>query len=319
MPMLIESVTPEEYDQVFPAGVQHIYNSAAFATLNSGKCGGVRYVLFRDSKVRFGLILGERDGVLHSPFSAPFGGFSYNSAQTVEALDEAVELLRGYSRSQGMAVEIVLPPDFYSPSILPKVNSALLRGGTLLYADINHHCMLDGLEGDAWIDTVMERLGAKARPRLRKALMEPFAIHRLDSCSQADIARAYAVIAANRADKGYPLRMSLDDVVRTVSSGVVDAEFMVMTYDGIDVAAAMVYHSAPGIMQVIYWGDAPGYGDKHVMHRFAPEVMHMCASMGASVLDIGPSSENGIPSFGLCSFKESIGCLPTLKPRYRIE
>lgn len=69
--MLIESVTPEEYDQIFPAGVQHIYNSAAFATLNSGKCGSVRYVLFRDSKVRFGLILGERDGVLHSLFQLP--------------------------------------------------------------------------------------------------------------------------------------------------------------------------------------------------------------------------------------------------------
>lgn len=86
--------------------------------------------------------------------------------------------------------------------MLPKINSALLRGGTLRYADINHHCMLDGLEGDGWIDTVMERLGAKARPRLRKALLEPFAIHRLDPGSQADVARAYAVIAANRAERG---------------------------------------------------------------------------------------------------------------------
>ena len=32
------------------------------------------------------------------------------------------------------------------------------------------------------------------------------------------------------------------------------------------------------------------------------------------VLDIGPSSSDGIPSPGLCNFKDSIGCIVTPKP-----
>ncbi len=91
-----------------------------------------------------------------------------------------------------------------------------------------------------------------------------------------------------------------------------------MTHEGADVAAAVVYNVAPEIMQVIYWGDCPGYERLHPMHRFAPELMHVCGAAGARILDIGPSSEDGIPSPGLCSFKESVDCLPTLKPRFRL-
>ena len=36
-------------------------------------------------------------------------------------------------------------------------------------------------------------------------------------------------------------------------------------------------------------------------------------SKGLKILDIGPSTENGIPNYGLCEFKENIGCTASLK------
>ena len=36
------------------------------------------------------------------------------------------------------------------------------------------------------------------------------------------------------------------------------------------------------------------------------------------ILDIGPSTENGIPNYGLCEFKESIGCSVTMKYSFEL-
>lgn len=40
---------------------------------------------------------------------------------------------------------------------------------------------------------------------------------------------------------------------------------------------------------------------------------------GVRILDIGISTENGIPNFGLCEFKESIGCSVSLKYCFELE
>ena len=39
---------------------------------------------------------------------------------------------------------------------------------------------------------------------------------------------------------------------------------------------------------------------------------------GLRILDIGPSTENGTPNYGLCEFKENIGCSVTLKYSFEL-
>lgn len=317
MTMTVERVEPGEFAKAFPKGSSHVFNTAEFAELNRGKCAQVHYLLFSDSKVRMGIVLGERDDALLSPFSAPFGGFCYTKDQLIEVVDGAVSALREYGRRMALPVEIFLPPEFYAPSMQPKVASSLLRHGTLMYAEYNHYRPLDGYASEQWREVAEGNMNMKARKKFRQSFDRGFEVALLDAGVPSDITRVYDVIAANRASKGYPLRMSREDVARTVP--LVGATLMVMSYEGADVAAALVYPVSDGIMQVVYWGDAPGFEELHPMYRFAPEVMHACASMDASVLDIGPSSERGVPSPGLCFFKESIGCLATLKPRFRLE
>lgn len=314
MPMTVQRVEAAAYAGIFDRPVPHIYNSVRFAQLNAHKCDEVYYLLLRDSKIRFGIIMGRRGDCLCSPFSAPFGGFSYNSVQSVESVDAAVSALAAYLRAQGLAGSITLPPEFYDPAMQPKFASALMRNGRLEYCDIDHYADITPYAGDDWLHVAETRFSAKARPRLRHSLGLPIQVEHFGSRDTAGIRRAYAVIAANRAHKGYPLRMSLDDILATAP--VTDARFTVMTHDGTDIAAAMLYPAAESIMQVIYWGDTPGHDEQHPMHRLAAEVMHRCAADGYRILDIGPSSESGHPSHGLCTFKESVSALPTLKPRF---
>ena len=155
-----------------------------------------------------------------------------------------------------------------------------------------------------------------ARKNYHAALSHGFEVEVLDGCSYADVERAYGVIRKNRDAHGYPLRMSLDEVVATAP--VVGARFMVMTWRGEDVAAAQVHCVAPGIGQVVYWGDAPGYVEMRPMNYFTMEVARHFRNEGMRILDIGPSSEEGVPSPGLCDFKESIGCMVSPKFRFRL-
>lgn len=305
--MNIRRVTPDEYRSLLDQDAAHVYNTVDFSELNRGKCDDLHYLVLGSPKVRLGIILGERGDRLLSPFSAPFGGFSSNRRQNVDIIDEGTALLAAYGRECGKRVEVTLPPDIYDEAT-PKVASSMMRAGTLAYADISYHYPL------SQVDDFEAHLSGNARNKWRNSLRHPFATEILSRDRADDIRRAYRVIQANRESHGYPLRMTLDDVIATAP--LVHAEFMVMTYEGADVAAAQIHRVTPDIGQVVYWGDAPGFAELLPMNRFTHDVLLHCRRMGMRHLDIGPSSEDGLPSYGLCEFKETLGCLPSLKYRF---
>ena len=309
--MEIQSVSPEIYEGLFPTP-SHIYNSGAFNELNRHKCDSVEYLVFKDSNgtVRFGIILGDTGEELKSPFSAPFGGFEERGIQRLNHYLEAAEALKLYAGSKGRRLTITLPPYIYNRhSHLNKQYGALLDAGfELVYSDYGHY-FPKGIFPD-----LMCRMNSAARNKLRNAMANGFGFECYDSGAVEAVKRVYGVIEKNRSYKHYQLHMSLDDVISTVS--LVRADFMILTLDDVDVAAAMVYHVTDNVVQVIYWGDLPGYSRFRPMNMLAYKLVEYYSESGKTI-DIGPSSSNGIPSLGLCDFKESVGCGLTLKPTFR--
>ncbi len=306
--MQIDIVRPEEYRQLFPHPL-HVFNSVDFTQLNRDKCTSVQYLCFSENKARIGLSMGERDGLFRSPFSAPFGGFDANQPDRIEYYEEAVNLLKGHLAAAGKPLKIVLPPTVYG-SYTAKMYNAFVRGGAqLLFSELNYAYELDRF---ADYESYLDR---SARKNFHNARQYPFEFLELGRTPE-NIARAYEVIRANRESKGYALQMSLESVLQT--AGVVLAEFFVMSLDGADVAAAMVYPVTEGINQVIYWGDAPGYTDCRAMNYFTFKVFEHYYKKGLKVLDIGPSSVEGIPNYGLCSFKENLGCTVSLRHVFQL-
>jgi len=306
--MQIDIVRPEEYRQLFPHPL-HVFNSVDFTQLNRDKCTSVQYLCFSENKARIGLSMGERDGLFRSPFSAPFGGFDANQPDRIEYYEEAVNLLKGHLAAAGKPLKIVLPPTVYG-SYTAKMYNAFVRGGAqLLFSELNYAYELDRF---ADYESYLDR---SARKNFHNARQYPFEFLELGRTPE-NIARAYEVIRANRESKGYALQMSLESVLQT--AGVVLAEFFVMSLDGADVAAAMVYPVTEGINQVIYWGDAPGYTDCRAMNYFTFKVFEHYYKKGLKVLDIGPSSVEGVPNYGLCSFKENLGCTVSLRHVFQL-
>lgn len=301
--MQLYEVTAEEYGQ---AGFfAHVYNTPEFSELNKGKTNGVHYLLIKDNKTRFSIVLGEKDGCLYSPFSAPYGGFNMKTPQRIAYMDEAVALLKDWGKGLGMKIKITLQPSVYDHTQLSKWSNVMFRNGRLTNIDLNYHFDLSRFPHyEDFIDR-------SARKNLHKAMNEDFIITHLDSSNNSDVARAYSVISINRKEHGYPLRMSLHNVTDTVK--IIDADFFVVSHNGIDVAAAQVFKVTDGVAQVIYWGDIKEYSNLRTMNFLSYKVFEYYHNKGFRILDIGPSTEDGIPNNGLCDFKEGIGCSVTQK------
>ena len=311
--MEVFSIGPEEYAAELDRYAPHVYNRVAFNLHNRSKADNVRFLVLADSKVRFGLIAGERDGRLLSPFSAPFGGLTWRGRQSVEHLFAASEALKRYASTTGKSISITLPPAIYSPSLVAGQTAAFGKVGRVNQPDLNYHVSLDFQPGNA----VSKLTGPSSRNSRKVAMRRP---HRLLIAGPADMEmarRVYEVIRANHEALNHPLRMSFEEVMATAP--ITGSHFLLMQQAGEDVAAAVINNSAPEIAQIIYWGDHPHARIHHPMNLFATEVMEWARTQGFRLMDIGPSSEHGVPSPGLCRFKESIGCELSLKHTIVIE
>lgn len=300
--MTIERVDARTYDSVIGPNLSHIFNSVSFNALNAAKCDDLHYLLFKDGKYRLGVILGQKDGVFQSPFSAPFGGFEAVRVDVqLQHIDAAIELLKEYvPKNGGHRIRFILPPLFYSQSVLSKsINSLYRNGFSLETADVNHVVDLD-----EWSPKSIKRQSNLKEMEFRV-------------CAGADEkALVYDVIRQNRAWRGYPLRMTWEQVTDTVK--IVDADFfLVSAPEGKEAASALVYHVAKGIVQVIYWGNLPGFDVYRPMHYLALCIFKYYKERGIRIVDIGPSSADSIPNYGLCDFKERIGCF--VHPKFSFE
>ena len=302
--MKITELSCKEFADIYRPN--HIFNSVPFAKLNSNKVEKVRFLSFDDSRHRLGIILGERDGILRSPFSAPFGGFVANAPIGLTRMEEAVDLLCAYAKDLNVRLAITLQPLVYNESQLSKWVNVMMRKLNVDYVDLNYHVDLSRIYD---YEKIIDR---SARNHLHQAQKKNLVMRCLDATRFQDVARGYDVIRRNRKERGFPLRMTLEQVWQTVSN-VIKADFFVLEHEGTDVAAAQVFHVTDDAVQIVYWGDIREFSALRPMNFLAFSLFHIYHDKGLRILDIGPSTEYGIPNYGLCEFKENIGCSATLK------
>jgi len=287
----------------------HKFNFGDFNLLNEDNCEKVFYLIFKDTKIRLGIILGVRNEVLLSPFSAPFGGFQFaNEDIGLNQIDAAIKALEEWSKENDFkGIKIVLPPLFYNNNFISKQQSALFRANfEQINLDVNYQFSTYKVDDD-----YMSKIWYNAKKNLKRSLKFDLTFEQLE---KKDYKIAYEVIAENRKQRGFPLRMSWELVEKTIS--VIEGDFFLLKKDNVPIASAIVFHVSEGIVQVIYWGDLPLYSECKTMNFLSHEIFKFYNSVGIKIVDIGPSTENSIPNHGLCEFKESIGCDLSLKASF---
>ncbi len=309
--MKIVETNPLEFDGLF-AQTSACFNTAAFAELNKSRCDELLYVLFMDKKVRLGLILARNGNQWISPFSAPFGGFVSKVHQpTLEHVEEAIDALESYLTEKNAAsFRMTLPPLFYHPNLITKIQHVCVAKGFVVTDwDLNYNFPTAYFKQDY----VHRHLSRNARRNWLTACEHDLQFKVLTG--EEGIRRAYSVIRDNRENKGYYLSMSEEHLLKT--STIVPTDAFVVTLDGEDVASAIVYHTTPDIVQVIYWGDLPESKPYKVMHFLAYHLFGYYQHVGIPMIDVGPAMINNKPNYGLCEFKESIGC--DIQPKLTLE
>lgn len=311
--MEIIEVNQEVYSKII-SKPYHVFGAGEFTLLNRDKAESVHYLLFKDKKYRFGITGGSKENSFLSPFSAPFGGLMYtNKDIKISLIDEALQTLYSWAKTNNLkSLQFVLPPNIYHESFLAKQSNSLLRNGfSLDNLDLNYSYSTDNFN-----DLYSKSIWRNARKNLRIALSNELSFCTCENSHEKRI--AYEVIKKNRLAKGFPLRMTWQQMLETIR--LIHADFF-LCHDktGNPIAAAIVFHTAKDIVQVIYWGDLLEFSHLKTMNYLGYKVFEHYKSHDIKIIDIGPSTEKSVPNHGLCEFKESIGCDITQKLIFKRE
>lgn len=307
--MEIREVDRKIYDESVKRFNEIFYNSSDFVELNRDKVDTIKYlVAYNGSSPKYAFSFGIKENMAKAPFSAPFSlPIVLKKATSIGHYDEVLKFLEEFLKNTGIkSVRFILPPIFYNVQELTVwINAFYKLKYKVINVDINHALNLKKAYSEKYIDN----LEYNARRNLKIAFKSNLEL--FPCLDELDIKEAYDVIADNRASKGYPLRMTYKQVSDTIK--IVKHDVFLVKSEGKGIAAALVYKVTLKIAQVIYWGDRPGFGNLKPINFLSYQLIQHYGQKGYEWLDIGPSTEDSVPNYGLCDFKESIGCERGLK------
>ncbi len=300
--MEIIEVEAKEFENVI-LDSYHVFGQGYFAELNKEKAESVHWLLFKDGKYKLGITIGVRDKSLFSPFSAPFGGFIFlRDDIKINFIDDAILALLVWAKKHNFkSINFTLPSDIYHPSFIAKQANCLFRNGFVIKkVDLNYSFDLKNFN-----DNYTQNIWYNARKNLKKAFKNE--LYFVKSTTFEEKKTAYEVIQKNRQIRGFPLRLTWREMEAT--SAIIPTDFfLVLNAVKSPMAAAIIFHISAKIVQVVYWGDIPEFNNLKTMNFLSYKVFEYYKNSVVEIVDIGPSTENSAPNYGLCEFKESIGC-----------
>lgn len=301
---MIINVSPEKFNYFFPNDPHH-FISEAFAVLNQHKVDHIVRLVENTDRVAMGLIAGVKDNVLVAPFSAPFGGFHFKHDSVYSsAIDGFIQNLLNYCRAEHIIqIKLILPPNLYCQSFNAKVANSLIR----------HGFEMNTPEITNWVN--LEQFDSvythnASRTYYNQSVKNNLEFHLTDIHSEKEA--IYNLIVENRARMGRPIYMTFNDILETAKHFPTDF-FKVINPEGHFVAAAIFYRAHPTISFAVFWGDSQEGRPLRAMDFLIFQLWSYYKKAGYKYIDLGVSTESGVPNEGLLRFKETHECVSSLR------
>lgn len=301
--MLID-VGAKVYNQKFPDS-PHPYISGPFIGLVKRKVDRIVWLIEDQEKVSIGLVAGIKGKEMISPISSPFGGFHFRHDNIlIREIDGFISQLISYAISQNLImVKLCLPPAIYHHSFNTKMINTLQRNGFALnVVEINNWVDLQKFTG--------EFSCKNSRRNYKKSLQYNLSFHEVSETKEMET--VYDVICQNRKRFGRPSNMTFNDFIEVSKLWPVDF-FQVRDSEGETVAGAIFYRGHRQIVQGIMWGDNEHGRGLRAMDFCSCKLWNHYKKMGFDFIDLGISTESGIPNNGLIRFKEDCDCISGLR------
>jgi hypothetical protein len=304
--MLIEADC-KTYSIHFPLNINP-FISFAFIDLNKSKVERIVHLIDNGDKIFMGLTAGIKDGIIKSPFSAPFGGFHFkNNNIYISEIEFFLKSLQQFIINQHLkGIELVLPPNIYHEAFNAKVINTLLRVGFQeSVPEITNWVNLNQITN--------EYTQKNSREYYRQALRNNLSFHNTDEFK--DKKEIYSLINENRSKFDRPIYMTLNDILDTSKLWPIDF-FKVVNYHNTLVASAIMYRCHPTICYATFWGDNENGRPLRAMDFLALQLWNYYKKLGYSYIDLGISTEQGNPNEGLLRFKESHDATSSLRYKF---
>ena len=243
-----------------------------------------------------------------SPCRGTFGGLAFDKNVSLDTLQHFWASIDNDLTARGATyLEILLPPASHGAEQFAKSYYVLQSNGfTSEIVDLNYSRIVD--------DTLFaSMISAGNRKRLRKCVREGLYANAVPVSRLPDL---YALLAANRARRGFPMTMSLT-AIQQMTEVFPDKIFLyaVSTTEGALAAAAVCVQITEEILYVFYWGDAEGYQTQSPVVLLAEAIYADCQKRGIRILDAGTSTSGVQPNLGLMAFKVGLGFSESIKVR----
>ena len=301
--MLVEA-SPKAYHILFQQN-PHPYLSQSFIKLNEIKADRIVWLIEAETKSSMGLIAGIKNDTLLSPFSAPFGGFHFRKDnQYVGEIETFIKKLLNYIDYNNIKqIEITLPPDIYHQSFNSKVINIMLRlGFEINIPDITNYINLIKFSG-----TFSNR---GARKYYKQGIRNDLKFTVLQN--EQEQKKGFEIIQQNREKFSRPMYMNFNDMVAISKLWPVD---FFGVYDKLNnlISSGIFYRGHERIIQGIFWGDCDSGRPLRAIDFMSLNIWNFYKNLNYEAIDLGISTENGIPNEGLLRFKESHDCSSSLR------
>ena len=306
----VKRVSPEDYEHLVPDR-RVFFNEPRFTELNREKVDDVYYlILMRGESARFGIIAGRIHDEFRTPFSAPYSyPVSIIEESKQETIDAALYTFISYAEAEGIRlIRFILPPLFYDSHLLNGWISSFYRQGfDFSGIDLNYSLDLDKLNVNEEI--YWQFMTQRGRKALRRAQRSGMVIQKCET--EADYREAYDIIKIGHDAKGFPVKLSFEQLMDTLK--LVEHDAFIVRLNGTGIVAEYLYRINNRIVQGIYTGTHPDYMDCNGMNLLTYYTIRYYGDKGYKILDKATASLDSEPNYGLCNFKESVGCERSLK------
>lgn len=289
----------------------HLFNEPAYFKLHSHSERDCYFqlVLSNQNLVYITLAFHETSpGIYVSSGKGTFGGLSLNRNIEFQTVEKFLQSATDYLRRQGAKkIRIRCAPASHNTALFTVAFNSLIRQGFRAEEpEVNFSMLIDSRD-------FINRIDYGNVKRIRKAAREGF------MCEKADLSLLPAIhqlIAENRERQGIVVSMTLDQL-RLMAEIFPERLHLFAVYRDADrkfmAAAAVCLLLATDVLYVFYWGESDGMRSYSPVAMLASSIYSFSLQEGITLLDVGISTVNGNPNYGLVNFKRNLGFTESLK------
>lgn len=239
-----------------------------------------------------------------SPFRAPFGSFEL-TALPPEVLFEFIGFAEAELAGNDIRqIVIKEPPIIFDPARSGLVQSFLInKGYHVTAADVSAVIDVDGRKPSGKLDEWS----------LRKFNQGVKAGLHFSIANEGEWVTIYDFIQTSRVRKGYALSMSKEELAATIKTFPRAFRFFKVEHEGELAAACVALLVRSDILYAFYFDHLASFDNLSPVVTLVVGMQEYCSEAGIKLLDLGTSSRDVGPNFGLLAFKLRLGANPSSK------